>query len=195
AIETARIEVRELEARKKSLENDIASAEEKMGKYKTQQMQVRKNDEYQALGHEIVTMQTAIGGFEEEELKVMYSLDDAKRRFAAAEAEMKQNIVAHEARLKTLHTRESSLKAELEGQKAEVSQARTGIDDPSIRLYDRLSGLAATGKIRFPICVPLHDQKCGGCHLKISSGIETDLRKGENLTTCDQCGRILFWQV
>src|SRR6187399_804589 len=49
AIDTARLEMRDLESKKKVLETEIGSAEDKMGRYKTQQLSVRKNDEYQAL--------------------------------------------------------------------------------------------------------------------------------------------------
>ncbi len=53
------------------LEMEIGSAEDKIGKYKTQQSQVRKNDEYQALTHEIDTTQTGMGKLEEQEIGIM----------------------------------------------------------------------------------------------------------------------------
>src|SRR4051812_29305182 len=46
AIETAKAELMALESKKKMIENEIGSAETKLGKYKTQQVQVRKNDEF-----------------------------------------------------------------------------------------------------------------------------------------------------
>src|SRR5205085_1727069 len=57
AIEAARTEMRDLEVKKKTLETEIGLTAEKLGRYKTQQLLVRKNDEYQALGHEIETTQ------------------------------------------------------------------------------------------------------------------------------------------
>src|SRR6185436_16957011 len=87
AIETAKAEWHGLESKKKLLDIEIKSAEEKVAKYKTQQMQVRKNDEYQALTHEIATTQEGIGTLEEQEIGVMLTIDEAKKRFAAAEAE------------------------------------------------------------------------------------------------------------
>src|SRR5438067_1472469 len=57
AIESARTEMRDLEVKKKTLESEIGLTEEKVARYKTQQLSVRKNDEYQALGHEIDTTQ------------------------------------------------------------------------------------------------------------------------------------------
>ena len=71
AIEAAKAEWHALESKKKLLEVEIKSAEDKAGKYRTQQLEVRKNDEYKALTHEIETTEAAISGFEEEELKVM----------------------------------------------------------------------------------------------------------------------------
>ena len=96
AIDGARQELMSLETKKKLLETEIGSAESKLAKYRTQQSQVRKNDEYQALGHEIDTTTGSIGGLEEQELEVMYGIDEAKKRFAAAEAELKANITGHE---------------------------------------------------------------------------------------------------
>ena len=86
AIDSARTEMRELEMQKKLLETEIGSAETKLAKYRTQQLQVRKNEEYQALGHEIESTKTVIEGMEEKELGIMFQIDEAKQRFAAAEA-------------------------------------------------------------------------------------------------------------
>jgi predicted nucleic acid-binding Zn-ribbon protein len=191
AIDTAKGELRELESRKKLLETEIGSAEEKLSKYKTQQMQVRKNDEFQALGHEIDTTQTAIGGLEEQELEVMYAIDEARKRFAAAEAELKANISGHEARIRTLRERETTLGQDLERARSAVDSARQPVSEVALRVYDRVVAH------KQPVCVPITAGKCGGCHLKVSSEVESASR-GRNpdvrLPVCDQCGRIVFWE-
>ena len=188
AIESARSEMKELEVKKKSLEVDIRTAEEKLGKYRTQQLSVKKNDEYQALGHEIENTEAAVGALEEKELGVMYAIDEAKKKFAAAEAVLKQNISGHEARIHDLGARGGGLTAELKQAQSDVASARTLIDEPSLRLYDRI---AVRG---LPACVPIHAGKCGGCHLKVSSESESDSRKADKLATCDQCGRIVYFE-
>ncbi len=125
AIETAKAEWHGLESKKKLLEVEIKSAEEKVAKYRTQQVQVRKNDEYQALTHEIETTQAGIATLEEQEIGVMLTIDEAKKRFAAAEAELKKNISGHESRIGALRERERQLQAELQ---AAQSGAGTGVD-------------------------------------------------------------------
>ena len=165
AIETARTELKELETKKKGLESEIRSAEDKLGRYKTQQLGVRKNDEFQALGHQIEETQGGIGSLEEKELDVMYAIDEAKKRFAAAEATLKQNISGYEGRIRDLRAKEDSLKGEYTEALASVAAARSPLDVPSQRLYDRV---ATKG---FPVCVPIREGKCGGCHLKVSAEV------------------------
>lgn len=193
AIDTARTELRELEVRKKSIETEIGAAEEKVGRYKTQQLTIRKNDEYQALGQEIITMQTQINELEGKELEIMYAIDEAKKKFAAAESELKSNISGHESRIKTLREREASLGAELKSAQADVAAARAPVGDLRLRVYDRI----ATRNM--PAVVAIHGGKCGGCHLKVSSEVESAARGKTadplaQLPTCDQCGRVVYWE-
>jgi predicted nucleic acid-binding Zn-ribbon protein len=191
AIEAARAESHELESKKKILETEIGSIQDKVGKYKIQQLGVRKNDEYQALGREIETMQGQTSEMEGKELELMYAIDAAKKKFSAAEAAMKANIAGHEARIKTLRERDATLAAQLKEAQAEVAAARTPVPVPMIRLYDRLAPR------KMPVVVPIRGGKCGGCHLKISSEAESGARgkgpEGE-IPTCDQCGRIVYWE-
>lgn len=188
AIEAAKAEWHGLESKKKLLETEIQSAEAKVAKYKTQQLEVRKNDEYRALTHEIETTEGIIGGFEEEELKIMYQIDEAKKRFAAAEAELKKNISGHETKIRTLRERETQLQGEIKAAQEAVAAARPAVAEPQLKLYDRLA--ARPGH---PVCVAISGGKCGGCHLKIPTHIEVKAKAGTEIATCDQCGRIVYW--
>lgn len=191
AIESSKLEVRELETKKKLLETEIGSAEDKLAKYRTQQSQVRKNDEYQALGHEIETTTGTIGTLEEQELQIMYGIDEARKRFATAEGVLKENINGHESRIRMLRERETNLSEELKSVQAEVAMARSPLTEPQLRLYDRI---ASKG---LPACVPIRGGKCGGCHLKVSNEVESASRgktADGSLATCDQCGRLVYWE-
>jgi len=193
AIETAKAELMALESKKKMIENEIGSAETKLGKYKTQQVQVRKNDEFKALGLEIEHTEAAIAVLEGQELEVMYAIDEAKKKFADAEAVLKQNIAGHETRIRNLREREINLGADLKSAKDEVAAARTPIEEPALRVYDRIAARQQ------PVCVPVRGNTCGGCHLRVSSEVESAVRgKGDaagKLATCDQCGRIVWWDA
>ena len=194
AIESAKQELKELETKKKLLETEIGSAETKLAKYRTQQSLVKKNDEYQALGHEIETTEKAISELEGQELEVMFLIDEAKKKFAAAEAVLKGNIAGHETRIKTLRERAVNLTAEVKVAQADVATARGPVGEPRLRVYDRIAAR------QMPALVPIvHTDKCGGCHLKVSGDVVSAARgKGADplaaLPTCDQCGRIVYWE-
>jgi predicted nucleic acid-binding Zn-ribbon protein len=187
AIDAARHELQTLETKKKLLETEIGSAETKLAKYRTQQLSVKKNDEYQALGKEIEHTQQAVGELEGQELEVMYQIDEAKKRFAAAEATLKGNISKHEAKLATLKERDVNLAAELVAAQTAAAAAREGVPEISMRVYERVA------KRNWPVVVPLRGGKCGGCHLKVSSEAESGSRSADpaQMGICDQCGRIL----
>ena len=188
AIEDARAEMHELEAKRKLIETEIGSAQGTLGKYKTQQSLVRKNDEYQALGQQIATVEAAIDALEEQTLGVMFAFDEARVKFAAAEKVLRDNIAGHEARIAALREWEKNLLAELAVTQGEVAGARAQVDGMALRLYDRIAVHAQ------PAVSTVRGGKCDGCHLKISGEAEHNARKGEILATCDQCGRIIWWE-
>ena len=191
AIDAAKGELKELESRRKLLETEIGSAEELRARYRTQQLAVRKNDEYQALGHEIETVQKQIDDLEGRELEAMYAIDEAKKRFSAAEATLKQNIAGHEARIRSMREKGVSLEQELKDAVSAVEQARTPVAKAALEAYDTAAAR------RMPAVVAIRGGKCGGCHLKVSSEVESAAR-GKTADTefalCDQCGQMVYWE-
>ena len=139
AIEAAKAEIKELEVRKKDVETEIGTAEQRLGKYRTQQLAVKKNDEYQALGHEIETMQGQIGTLEGKELEIMYGIDEAKKRFAAAEAGFREIIGTLEGRIKILREREANVNAELGEARSAVAAARPPVPADVLAAFDRVA--------------------------------------------------------
>jgi predicted nucleic acid-binding Zn-ribbon protein len=191
AIDAAKAEVHGLESKKKLLETEIGSAETQRGKYQTQQLSVKKNDEYQALGHQITALQGQIGELEGKELEIMYQIDEAKKRFAAAEATLKQNIAGHEARIRSMRERDTSLAEELKAAVAAVAEARAPVQEGALQAYDQAA------RRRMPAVVPIRGGKCGGCHLKVSSEVESAARGKTSDTEfahCDQCGQMVYWE-
>jgi predicted nucleic acid-binding Zn-ribbon protein len=191
AIDAAKAEVHGLESKKKILETEIGSAETQRGKYQTQQFSVKKNDEYQALGHQIADMGRQIGELEGKELEAMYGIDEAKKRFVAAESTLKQNIAGHEARIRSMKERDQSLSEELKGAVAAVAEARAPVAEGALQAYDQAA------RRRMPAVVAIRGGKCGGCHLKVSSEVESAARGKTSeveFALCDQCSQMVYWE-
>ncbi|RME69731.1 MAG: hypothetical protein D6781_07975 [Verrucomicrobia bacterium] len=187
AIEAARDRVNEVELRRKALEQTLASLEDQLQRFKGQQLMVKKNDEYQALTHEIEQTEAKISETEESEIEALYEVDSVKAEVAEIEKARLAEIAAEEEQLKRIDEREANLKAALEQACREVEEARKPVDPALLRRYDQLAKT-----IGLPVIVPLSGQKCGGCHLKVSAGVDSEARKGTEIVTCDNCTRILF---
>jgi len=72
-----------------------------------------------------------------------------------------------------------------------LAAARTPIPEAALQAYDRAAAR------RMPAVVPIRGGKCGGCHLKVSSEVESAAR-GKTADTefalCDQCGQMVYWE-
>lgn len=190
AIEAAKSELQALETQKKLLETEIGSVETTLGKYKTQQSLVRKNDEYQALGQQIEQTQEAVGKLEEKQIGLLYSIDEARNRFSSTESLLRKSISNHQAQIAALHEKAKNLAAELVTAKAGTQASRTPVPEPALRLYDRVSAR------QMPAVVAVRGGKCSGCHLRVSGEAESQARSRDETTlaSCDQCGRIIWWE-
>ena len=87
-VEVAQQGVRDLELARKNVELEVETAEEQINKYKNQQLQVKKNDEYRALTHEIELFETKISDLETAELEIMEAIDAARSKLEEVKAEV-----------------------------------------------------------------------------------------------------------
>jgi predicted nucleic acid-binding Zn-ribbon protein len=187
-LERAKQGWREAEARRKALETEIGLLEQKALRLKAQQLEVRKNEEYQALGREIEGVEAEVSAREEEEIAVLYQIDRTREEVAAAERKTAEAVRLLQDRLKLLDETEVNLRTALTAAQAALAEAQTGLSASVLDTYRRLAQREA-----LPVVVPLEHNQCTGCHLKVSSGVESDVRTAVKLVCCGNCGRILYW--
>lgn len=187
-LEDLRQRLRQLEVQRSTLEGEIRALEEKIVKYKTQQMEVRKQEEYLAFEHEIATARAAISEREDKELSVLLELDEAKPGLARLEAETKLLLAEGDTALARLREKETTVRAELAGADTQVAALTGKVEGKWLRPYQ----FARKQVKRGPWIVAVVDQKCGGCHLRVSNEALTGLRKATDPQRCDQCNRLLY---
>lgn len=188
SIESARQRIKALETRGNTIETEMASIEAQIVKYKNQQLQVKKNEEYQALIHEIENAEKKISDLESDELEVLYGLDEERKLFAESEAKSMAEIVLEEKTIARLDERLLEVKGELDAAKAAKAAADAELDNPSRSKYNQV----ARG-LKFPVIVALSGHACKGCHMRVSNAIDSDVKAASEITTCDNCGRVLYY--
>jgi predicted nucleic acid-binding Zn-ribbon protein len=187
-LEALKTRLKQLESERKQLELQVEEKKELIGRYSGQQYQTKKNEEYRALAHEIDTCQHEIVKLEDQELELMEQADTAQHeaaKLSQSSAGAKQVI---DARLADLAGREANLKKELANLEANREELARAVEESARRRYERL--LRQRGQ---NVVVGIEHGVCGGCHMQLSRQIVVDCRAEQELVTCPNCSRLLYY--
>jgi predicted nucleic acid-binding Zn-ribbon protein len=187
SVETLKQRARQMEVDRKKLELDVGTRTDTISRLKTQQYQTRKNDEFQAIGHEIERYEKEILKIEDEELELMVLADKVKADLAEEEkkAAAAQNSIARQT--VDLEEKSKALESQLQALTRERSELAGKIDEDLLASFERLfksKGDAAVVAIEHGVCT--------GCHMKVTPATAAQVKAGKEIVSCENCGRILY---
>ena len=187
AVDALKHKARQVELDRKKLELDVGTRTESISRFKTQQYQTRKNDEFQALGHEIERYENEIRKIEDEELELMVQVDKIKADLT--EEEKKAAAVNDSVARQTadLDEKSKALQSRLEELTRERAELAGKIDEDLLGLFERLFKSKGDAAI-----VAIEHGVCTGCHMKVTSATAAQARAGKEIVSCENCGRILY---
>jgi hypothetical protein len=187
SVETLKQRARQVEIDRKKLELDVGTRTETISRLKTQQYQTRKNDEFQAIGHEIERYENEIRKIEDDELELMVLADKVK---ADLTEEQKKAAAAQESIARQsvdLDEKSKALESQLQQLTTERSELAGKIDEDLLARFERLfksKGDAAVVAVEHGVCT--------GCHMKVTTATAAQVKAGKEIVNCENCGRILY---
>jgi predicted nucleic acid-binding Zn-ribbon protein len=187
AVDALKQKARQVEVDRKRLELDVGTRTESIARLKTQQYQTRKNDEFQALGHEIERYENEIGKIEDEELELMVQADKVKADLTEEEkkaAGVRESITRQTA---DLDEKSKALQSRLEELTRERADLAGKIDEDLLGLFERLFQSKGDAAI-----VAIEHGVCTGCHMKVTTATAAQVKVGKEIVSCENCGRILY---
>jgi uncharacterized protein len=187
SLESLKHRARQLEVDRKKLELDVGTRQNTISRLKTQQYETRKNDEFQAMGHEIERYEKEIVQLEDQELELMEQADKLKSEISTAE---KTAMAARESvnrQLVDLDQKSKTLQSRLEELIKERGQLAGGIDEDVLDRYERLFASKGDAAV-----VAVEHGVCTGCHMKVTTQTAVRAKSGSEIVSCEQCGRILY---
>ena len=176
-----------LEIDRKRLELDVGTRTETISRLKTQQYQTRKNDEFQAIGHEIERYENEIRRLEDEELEVMLRADTIKAELEAAEKAARATKESISRQLSDLETKSKTLESRQEELAKERQELAGKVDGDLLGRFERLFNSKGDAAI-----VAIEHGVCTGCHMKVTTATAAGVKAGKEIVSCEQCGRILY---
>ena len=187
-LDKAKLKVKELESRRKDLDLEVQAKKGQIEKYANQQLQTRKNEEYRALAHEIETCKQAIVKIEDQEIELMEQGEGAQKEVARATQLAAEAKKLMDDQLAQLGAREENLKKELAQLSANRDELASAVDDTSRARYERLFKNKGGN-----VVVGVQHGVCGGCHMKLPAQTLVTCQAQNELVTCINCGRILYY--
>jgi hypothetical protein len=189
AADEERLALEKAQGSRKTLEVELESTNEHINKYQAQLFQVKTNKEYSALLAEIGAHKAKNAQTEDRILALMEEVEDRAKRLQTEKDKLAKVRAEYARRTAELESQLAAVQAE----HTQRDQERAGIlpDLPKDLLpaYERVhrsrKGLAV---------VPVRDGTCGGCHVTLPPQRFAEVRQGEEVVSCEHCGRILIWE-
>jgi len=188
ALEKARVAVKADDAAKRKYETAITDLRTKISKYRDQSLDVKTNDQYKALMHEIQFAEKEIAANEDKILELMVNAEIRDKEVKAAEAELKEETVEIEKEKTLARERTAQDEKELTEWNTKRDTARAAVDPDLLRHFDRVSKFRGSG------IAEVRDQKCMGCSVVLRPQTYNEVRGGK-LIYCDSCQRVLFYDA
>jgi len=179
---------RQIEADRKKIDLDVQTKQGAIARYKSQQQQTRKNEEFAALNHEIEHAEKEISALEDAELELMEAYDQGLAAVAAAQKELL--IFTEKAKQKKaeLEKRSGVLATQLITAEEQQAAAEKTVPEDVLAKYRRI-----LKSKRDVAIVPIRGGACGGCHMKLTSQTVLTAKAADHLVSCDNCGRLVYW--
>src|SRR5205823_11874547 len=114
------------------------SFQQKIGKFRDQSLDVKTNDQYRALMHEIEFAQAEVRKAEDKILEIMEGAELFDRQVKASEIELKGQSAQVEKEKQEAHILTAKDEASLKDLKSQRESLRSGVAGDLLSLYDRV---------------------------------------------------------
>ncbi|HUK24732.1 MAG TPA: C4-type zinc ribbon domain-containing protein [Terriglobales bacterium] len=186
-LEQAKVAVKADEAARRKYESAISDLQQKISKYRDQSLEVKTNEQYKALMHEIQFAERDIRANEDKILELMVNAEAREKEVKAAEAELKAEMAEIEKEKAEARATTAADEKQLAEWNAKREKARAAVNTDLLRHYDRVAKYRGTGLSE------VRDQKCMACQVMLRPQTYNEVRAEGGVIICDSCQRILYY--
>ncbi|HEX3821024.1 MAG TPA: C4-type zinc ribbon domain-containing protein [Candidatus Sulfotelmatobacter sp.] len=186
-LEKAQAAVKADEANRRKFDTNIGDLRGKISKYRDQSLDVKTNEQYKALLHEIQFAEKEIAANEDKVLELMVNADARDKEVKAAQAELKVEAAEIEKEKEAARQRTAEDEKLLSEWRAKRDQLRGGVREDLLRHYERVSKFRGSG------ISEVRDHKCMACQVMLRPQTYNEIRSGKEAIVCDSCQRILYF--
>jgi len=185
ALENRRDEAKHTRAR---LENEVTEQKGRVERAERNLMSSKKPDEYTAAIREADAARKQISTFETQILEQMEQLEKAETSLNERADEIVTMNSDRETKLKAFDEETGTIGERLVAARKEREEVFASLPKAMSALYSRIGA-----RIRDGVAVAeARNRSCSACFMSLRPQVMAEVRRGEDIITCDNCGRILY---
>ncbi len=179
--------IEDRQAQRRAGDRDVAAAQQRLTKFRQQLMAVTNSREYEAVQHEIATVEGELKAREDQTISLLFELDELTPQAEEARRLLAEREDAAGVALAGLADETQRHRLELAAIEGSIGALRPTIEATALAVYDRASK-------RYPLhaVADLKGELCVGCNVKNRHMITSEVRRGEKLVQCENCTRLLY---
>ena len=186
ALESRRDEAKHTRAR---LENEAMEQKGRAERAERNLMSSKKQDEYTAAIREADAARKQLSALETQILEQLEQLEQAEASLTERAEEIASLNTDREARLKTFDDETGTIDERLAIARKEREVVFANLPNQMSTLYSRIKA-----RIRDGVAVAeARNRSCTACFMSMRPQVMAEIRRGEEVLTCDNCGRILYF--
>jgi predicted nucleic acid-binding Zn-ribbon protein len=186
ALESRRDEAKHTRAR---LETEVADQRSRAERAERNLMSSKKQEEYTAAIREADAARKQISALETQILEQMEQLEQAEAALNERAAEIASLNSDREARLKAFDEETGTIGDRLAAARKEREEVFANLPKQMSGMYARIRA-----RIRDGVAVAeARNRSCSACFMSLRPQVMAEIRRGEDVMTCDNCGRILYY--
>ena len=171
------------------LEKEIFEQRQRAERADRNLMAAKKPDEYTAAIREADAARKQISALETQVLEQMEAFETAEKELAERAPEVEKLRGEMEASFKAFDEQAKVQQQQLEAGRAEHERLLRELPKTTSALYNRISA-----RIRDGIALAeARNGACMACFMALRPQVMADVRRGEEIITCDNCNRILYY--
>jgi predicted nucleic acid-binding Zn-ribbon protein len=175
---------------RKRYELDVEQWKERARKYRDQSSEVKTNEAYKALVHEIQNAEAEMAKAEDRLLERMVAGEEFDRRVKAAEIEAKKTEAEAQAERATIEADKVVLEKQLSEAQAARTEAVSAIPEDLLDHYQRIAKRHNNISL-----AEVRDETCTLCGVRVRPHVFQEMRRDDctQMFHCETCTRILYY--
>jgi predicted nucleic acid-binding Zn-ribbon protein len=175
---------------RKKYELDVEAWKDRVRKYRDQTSQVKTNEAYKALQHEVQMAEDEIAKAEDRLLEQMVAGEEYDRRIKKAEAGLKDVEAEGRVQRATIEENKAAAEKSLAEFTAERAAVVAEIPENLLDHYERIAR-----KHNGVALAEVRDEKCGACGMRVRPHVFQEMRRlgSDEMFHCETCTRILYY--